>query len=140
MEYERRAADDFAEGVAAEPVDDYDDVFGDGLDLMDVDLPDDTALSERERVLLEKFEAKLAALSYETCDICLEEGFEMHLEAGVCASCKRDKGDPVKKWSAENSVHPGKYDVPPCLQGLTDMEDMLIARVKSYMQVRWTKG
>jgi len=27
-----------------------------------------------------------------------------------------------------------------CLKGLTDMEDMLIARVKSYMQVRWTKG
>lgn len=30
--------------------------------------------------------------------------------------------------------------VPLCLSGLTDMEDMLIARIKSYMQVRWTKG
>jgi hypothetical protein len=30
--------------------------------------------------------------------------------------------------------------VPSRLKGLTDMEDKLIARVKSYMQVRWTKG
>ena len=30
--------------------------------------------------------------------------------------------------------------VLPCLKGLTDMEDMLIARVKAYMQIRWTRG
>jgi len=62
----------------------------------------------------------------------------------------------VRKWSVANNVHPGELfmlpwsqfllmvqsarDVPPCLNGLTDMEDMLIARVKSYMQVRWTWG
>ncbi|KAJ7812936.1 hypothetical protein B0H14DRAFT_2319225, partial [Mycena olivaceomarginata] len=28
----------------------------------------------------------------------------------------------------------------PCLQYLTDMEEMLIARTKTIMQVRWTKG
>lgn len=30
--------------------------------------------------------------------------------------------------------------IPPSLQYLTDMEEMLIARTKTVMQVRWTKG
>ena len=42
-----------------------------------------------------------------------------------CTRCKRDKGEP-KLYSVENDMHPG--DVPSCLQGLTQVEEMLIAR------------
>ena len=42
-----------------------------------------------------------------------------------CTRCKRDKGKP-KLYSVENDMYPG--DVPICLQGLTQVEEMLIAR------------
>ena len=41
-----------------------------------------------------------------------------------CTRCKRDKGKP-KLYSVENDMYPG--DVPICLQGLTQVEEMLIA-------------
>lgn len=85
-----------AEGIEAADVDQFDAVFGDGADLMNLDLPDDSAVSERE-----------------ASDDCLEEGM-----------CSR----PGLTFSYSSN------------QLLGDMEDMLIARVKSYMQVRWTKG
>ena len=156
--YEAAAGDGDAEGVETVEADEYDAVFGDGHDLMDVNLPDDSALSAREQALLKKLNEKLADIKFETCDYCLEEGFNMQVDLGMCATCKRDNGDPVRKWSAENGVHPGIYcffainvnlltecfisamNIPPCLKGLTDMEEMLIARVKACMQVRWTKG
>jgi hypothetical protein len=160
-EYDEAANDDNADGVQAEPVDvdEFDGVFGDGNDLMDIDLPDDCAVSAREQELLRVLDEKLADIKYETCNTCLEEAFDMHVKDGMCAACSRDKEDPVRKWSAENGVHPGIYcfstskyniwlicclilalDIPPCLKGLTDMEEMLISRVKVCMQVRWTKG
>ena len=42
-----------------------------------------------------------------------------------CTRCKRDKGEP-KQYSVENDMYPGS--VPLCLQGLTQVEEMLIAR------------
>jgi len=107
--YEAAAGDNDAEGVEAVQADEYDAVFGDGHDLMDVDLPDDSALSAREQALLKKLNEKLAEIKFETCDYCLEEGFSMQVNRGMCAACKRDNGDPVRKWSAGNGVHPGIY-------------------------------
>lgn len=87
---------------------------------MDVDVPDDSVLSQHEAAL----------------EGCLEEGFNLGLDGAMCSRCRHDTESPVRKWSAANKVHPGK---PPCLKGLTDMEEMLISRVKSYTQVRWVK-
>ena len=42
-----------------------------------------------------------------------------------CTRCKRDKGEP-KQYSVENDMYPGS--VPLCLQGLTQVEEMLITR------------
>ena len=50
----------------------------------------------------------------------------------ACTRCKRDKHNP-KLYSDENDMHPG--DVPPCLQGLTQVEEMLIARACPIMRV-----
>ena len=61
-EYEHVAGDDDAEGVQAIPVDEFDEIFGDGNDLMDVDLPDDRAVSAREKELLTILDQKLAEI------------------------------------------------------------------------------
>ena len=49
-----------------------------------------------------------------------------------CLRCSRDKCNP-KKFSNTNNMHPGS--VPECLQNLTQVEEMLIARVSPIMYV-----
>ena len=43
----------------------------------------------------------------------------------TCLRCSRDKNNP-KIFSKENDMDPG--DLPPCLEGMTEVEEMLIAR------------
>lgn len=50
----------------------------------------------------------------------------------VCTRCKRDKHE-VKRYSAQNDMLPG--EVPPCLHGLSQVEEMLIARACPIMCV-----
>ena len=50
----------------------------------------------------------------------------------ICTRCKRDKSNP-KRYSKENDMDPGK--VPACLQKLTQIEEMLIARACPIMCV-----
>jgi hypothetical protein len=52
-------------------------------------------LSEREAALLAKFNKELEKIEYETCDSCLEEGFDLNLQDKICTSRSNDKGDPV---------------------------------------------
>lgn len=80
---------------------------------MDIDQPTDSALDAREARLLQSLNEKLAAIRYDSCDCCWEEGFDLHVVDGECSSCRRDKGDLVKKWSAANYTHPCKsqYEV-----------------------------
>ncbi|KAJ7139663.1 hypothetical protein C8R44DRAFT_546360, partial [Mycena epipterygia] len=127
-------------GVQTDPIDDdYDTFFGDGSDLAAVDLPGDAVLPPNEEELLKRFNEALDAIKLMTCGCCREEGFHVKPKAsGNCARCHSDQGD-VKRWSDENNVNPST-DRPACLKNLTDMEEMLIARVKPVMQVRWTRG
>ena len=78
------------------------------------------------------------------------------MKEGVCSSCRRDSNGVVRKWSNENCCNPrlchsasslkiglticAVLDVPSCLRNLTDMEEMMLARVMPLMQVRYTKG
>jgi hypothetical protein len=108
QEFEATALQDGdVEGVEVPNVDEFDKAFGDGADLMNVDLPDDSALSQREAALLKNLNKKLDEIKYETCNDCLEDGFDLNLADGRCSRCHGDKGDPVRKWSAANKVHPG---------------------------------
>ncbi|KAH7874021.1 uncharacterized protein C8R40DRAFT_1028588, partial [Lentinula edodes] len=102
--------------------------------------PNDPALRPPEKDLVNNFRAALANIKLETCSTCFECAFDISLKGGrECGRCRADKGDPVKKWSVENKVHPS-HEVPACLKGLTEIEEMLIARVKPIMQIRYTKG
>ncbi|KAJ7668137.1 hypothetical protein B0H17DRAFT_911467, partial [Mycena rosella] len=118
--------------------DEYDEFFGDGSDLTDAGLGD-SALPVNEAELLKKFDEALDAIKIQTCPCCREEGFHINLKAsGYCSRCHGDKRD-IRQWSDANKVNPST-ERPACLKNLTDMEEMLIARVKPVMQVRWTKG
>ena len=69
------------------------------------------------------------------CGICCESwpiASKIKSSEYICTRCKRDKGSP-KKFSSENDMIPGP--VPIALQGLTEIEEMLIARVFPVMQV-----
>ena len=57
---------------------------------------------------------------------------------GVCARCIRKDGDTtIKFFSKENCLDPGpKADLPE----LTQVEEMLIARVHPFMEVRQVRG
>ncbi|KAJ7223411.1 hypothetical protein GGX14DRAFT_387730 [Mycena pura] len=145
--------DDEAEGVAGnQAVDEYDEFFGDGWEMMDVDLPEDSAISGREAAAIAKMNAELAGLFIGKCSGCREEGFDKLKTATLCKRCDADGGE-VRKWSDENNTNPSacfleslpsinknQGPMPPALQNLTDLEEMLIARVKTVMQVRYTKG
>jgi hypothetical protein len=90
-------------------VTDHEQLAGSDVSI-DVDLSNNSALSACEAALLKNFNKKIDTISFNSCNVCVEEGF------------KSDK------------------HIPLCLKGLTDMEDMLIVCVKSYMQVWWIKG
>ena len=102
-----------AEGVDPTVVDEFDNEFGNGTDLMNIDLPDDSALFQREVALLEDLNKALDKIEINTCDDCLEEGFDLSVEDGRCSRCRNDTGDPVRKWLAANKVHPGKPSMRP---------------------------
>ncbi|KIY48070.1 hypothetical protein FISHEDRAFT_13749, partial [Fistulina hepatica ATCC 64428] len=117
-------------------LDPFDAIFGDGSDLANVKLPQDSAVDELE--CLRAFDTALDSLQYDSCTICHEAGFQMNFQRGECSCCRRDT-EEIKLWSDGNNVNP-KLDIPPELTGLTAIEEMLIARSKCVIQVRWAHG
>ncbi|KAJ7363065.1 hypothetical protein DFH08DRAFT_682815 [Mycena albidolilacea] len=100
-------------------------------------------MRKRPAAAIKNFNEKLAELKIEHCPGCREEGF--HIKLTHEELCTRSSGDIMepRRWSNENNTNPTympQFNVPPCLQYLTDMEEMPIARTKTIMQVRWTKG
>ncbi|KAJ7769638.1 hypothetical protein DFH07DRAFT_698813, partial [Mycena maculata] len=132
--------DDHADGIQVVPPDEYDEFFGDGS-FMDIDLPQDTAVNSKEARAIQIVNEKLEELRIGHCSGCREEGFDVKMKTpDLCMRCSADTSE-TRRWSDENNTNPTpKNAVPPCLQYLTDMEEMLISRTKTVMQVRWTKG
>ncbi|KAJ7920087.1 hypothetical protein B0H13DRAFT_1605723, partial [Mycena leptocephala] len=133
--------DEADEGVQAAPLDEYDNIFGDGLDLAGLDLPDDSAVNLDEAQFLKNFDAEINAATISACGCCREEGFNIKLKAsGDYTRCHSDRKE-IKTWSDENNVNLMPENlIPGCLKNPTEMEKMLISRVKPVMQVRWTRG
>ena len=82
-----------------------------------------------------KFHRSMNSLEYRQCVTCKEtwptkQG--LTLARFECLRCKRDKGNP-KLYSQENDMGPGT--LPLELQGLTDIDEMLIARACPIMCV-----
>ncbi|KAJ7194022.1 hypothetical protein GGX14DRAFT_378351, partial [Mycena pura] len=137
--------DDDNDGVQPIPEEDYDAFFADNLDSLNSvnNLPGDSAVNGEEARCISNFDAALAEIHIAACDCCHEEDFNLELkDSGRCTRCERDDlTDGIRLWSDENHVNPMPENLrPACLRNLTDMEEMLIARIKPIIQVRWTHG
>ena len=114
------------------------------LNLLDDTFTLSPALSERDWASIKEFHEEVDRSIMEVCDRCKERWFDMVLREGVCKRCRtaRDKrlvgdGEPFL-MSAENEMDPG--DVPSGLPSLTQVEEMLIARVHVFLEVRQIRG
>ncbi|EXX58012.1 hypothetical protein RirG_201910 [Rhizophagus irregularis DAOM 197198w] len=96
-----------------------------------------TKISENDHKVLQKFCNKMDNIQYNTCPECNERISNMTLIMGECRHYHNDKKTP-KKFSADNNMDPG--EVPDELQGLTDIEEMLIAQVFMVMSVYRLQG
>jgi ATP-dependent DNA helicase PIF1 len=90
------------------------------------------------RVLLKRFRDKVDKFKYSLCPVCNESFPSIVIVSGECCRrCYTEKDSP-KKFSAENNMDPG--EVPEELQGLSEIEEMLIARVFPVMSVYRLRG
>jgi len=107
----------------------------------DTDAP---ALSEQDWQYLKDFQARLAKeVILDYCTRCKETWFNNNVVNGVCKKCRttRDKSkkdDEPFLMSAENLMDPG--GVPPNLPKLTQVEEMLIAKVHVMVEVHQIRG
>ena len=86
---------------------------------------------------MESFHNKQTKWRQRLCSVCHEVWparacLQVDLQNYICTRCKRDKHD-TKLFSVGNDMHPG--EVPPCLKGMSQVEEMLIARVCPIMSV-----
>lgn len=87
--------------------------------------------------LIRKFETKMKKLDFATCNICLRSLESSSISGNNCATCRRT--DPRNLlFTAANSMDLG--EVPPELQGLTMVEQILIARVNPVVSVFRIRG
>jgi hypothetical protein len=129
-----------AENCHSSPAIDVGDTLLQSSPLLGVD---GLAVSEGDWQLLSAFHEELANDKLDTCKRCQERWFNMSVDcSGVCRRCvyhDRSKGaeDPFY-FSAENNLDPGP--TPTGLPQLTQLEEMLIARVHVYVEVRQVRG
>ena len=103
--------------------------FGDGENNLNNKFPSAHFTSEAYDKL-KKFHEKLKTFCIRQCVVCKEAW--PNISGDMCTRCKRDKILP-RKFSNENNMIPSP--VPPQLQGLTQVEEMLIARAFPVMNV-----
>ena len=89
---------------------------------------------------MNQFQTKQNQWQHKKCTICNEQWpmrIQLNMDPYICTRCQRDKHNP-KLFSAENDMDPGS--VPPCLQNLTQIEELLIARACPFMTVYHKHG
>ena len=94
-------------------------------------------LSISDRNLLQNFRIKIDELSNKYCPVCNERFLSIDLIQEVCHRCYSDK-NLLKKFSAVNNMDPD--EVPVELQGLTNIEEMLIAQIFPIVSVYYLRG
>ena len=80
------------------------------------------------------FHTKMSQCTFNICSTCSESVLLLasRTSQSECSRCSRDEKSP-KLYSVDNNMHPG--DVPPELQGLTQVEEMLISAVMPMMSL-----
>src|SRR6266540_5201234 len=83
-------------------------------------------LNKSEKAALKKFHDKMDRLKYSLCPTYNKCFLSIVLVKGECRRCYSEKNSP-KKFLSKNDMDPG--EVPEELQGLTEIKEMLIARI-----------
>lgn len=96
-----------------------------------------TDINEIDRNLLKNFRDKMNKLQNVFCPVCKERFPSLVLVMGKCRRCYTEKISP-NRFSNENNMDPG--EVPAELQGLTEIEEMLIAKVFTVISVYRLRG
>ena len=100
------------------------------------------AVQEEDHLLLKRFWTALETEQMEYCHRCREQWFDMCLKDGICKRCiSRDKirrPDEPYFFSHENRLDFGV--VPAHLPQLTQVEEMLIARVYVFVNIMQIRG
>ena len=91
---------------------------------------------------MDQFQAKQNQWRNKKCNICNEcwptkTNLRIAFYMYICNRCQQDKHSP-KLYSAENDMDSGT--VPPCLQDMTQIEELLIARACPIMTVYHKHG
>ena len=89
---------------------------------------------------MRSFHVKQQKWHQQQCNICHETWLtcvDSNEFRYICTRYKRVKRED-KLFSSDNDMDPG--EVPPCLEGLTQVEEMLIARAHPIMSVYRRKG
>ncbi|CAE6994931.1 hypothetical protein PTTW11_00008 [Pyrenophora teres f. teres] len=113
------------------------------LDLSLENWRDDPALSDQDYTLLNNFHEQLDKEKMETCARCDEKWFHIGLnDDRVCTSCinadKELDEDMLFLYSGANDIDSGQAAAG--LEPLTQIEEMLIARVHCFVEVRQVRG
>ena len=101
------------------------------------DPPDAPALIDSEWQYIYNSNSFLAKLKLEKCATCKERWFDMKLSNKVCKAC-RSSNIQKKLYSKSNNSDVGF--IPHNLPSLSEIEEILIARVYVPVQVRQIKG
>jgi hypothetical protein len=88
-------------------------------------------LGEFKQDLLKKFRNKVNKFKHSLCKTCNESFLSIVIIEGECQRCHKEK--KPKKFSKDNNMDPG--EVPDELCDLTEIEEMLVARVFPVMSV-----
>ena len=99
--------------------------------------PGSSQQEDEAYIAIRAFEVEQLTYDFTCCNICKERRLQTKTsQSNCCSRCKKDKQDP-KLWSQENNMDPGV--VTQELSGLTDAEQMLIARLAPAIHVRMLK-
>jgi hypothetical protein len=114
------------------------------LNLEDTKLLNTDALLDSDKVLVTKFYREIAKIHVDTCNTCNRTWFGLDVFNSECSDCLDDR---MKNSTTEgfvplfgrlNNLDPGP--MPPELPTLSPIEEMLLARVHIFMEVRQHRG
>ena len=89
-------------------------------------------LEDNAYCAIRAFEVEQMTYKFSCCEVCKEQRLECQGSGNMCSRCRRDKKVP-KVWSYENNMDP--MCVPEELSGMSDAEQMLIARLAPTVHV-----
>jgi hypothetical protein len=94
------------------------------------------AINDTEWGYISSFNTAINDIKLEECNMCNERWFEMRLKNGICRNCQRiEKSGKPHLFTMANNADVGL--IPEHLPILTEIEEMLIARVHVHIQVRF---